>query len=61
MTAMQEKIGEENLQPEPEADETIVRYRDIRKSFGDFEVLKGLDLDIRQGEKITIIGPSGSG
>ena len=60
MTAMQDMIREER-QPETEAAQHIVRYRDIRKSFGDFEVLKGLDLDIRQGEKITIIGPSGSG
>ena len=60
MTAMQDMIREDR-QPETEAAQPIVRYRDIRKSFGDFEVLKGLDLDIRQGEKITIIGPSGSG
>ncbi|WP_413066722.1 ectoine/hydroxyectoine ABC transporter ATP-binding protein EhuA, partial [Siminovitchia sp. 179-K 8D1 HS] len=39
----------------------MVSYRDIRKSFGETEVLKGIDLDIKPGEKITIIGPSGSG
>ncbi|WHY80761.1 ectoine/hydroxyectoine ABC transporter ATP-binding protein EhuA [Siminovitchia fortis] len=62
MAAMQDAIREEvNEAPEPKSDRPIVRYRDIRKSFGDFEVLKGLDLDIEQGEKITIIGPSGSG
>ncbi|WP_280519768.1 ectoine/hydroxyectoine ABC transporter ATP-binding protein EhuA [Siminovitchia terrae] len=62
MTAMQDAIREGvNEMPEPTPDQPIVRYRDIRKSFGDFEVLKGLDLDIKQGEKITIIGPSGSG
>ncbi|RST77694.1 ectoine/hydroxyectoine ABC transporter ATP-binding protein EhuA [Siminovitchia acidinfaciens] len=47
--------------PEAAPDGPVVRYRDIRKSFEDFEVLKGLDLDVKQGEKITIIGPSGSG
>lgn len=62
MTAMQEAIREElNELREPASDQPIVRYRDVRKSFGDVEVLKGLDLDIKQGEKITIIGPSGSG
>ena len=62
MAAMQDAIREEvNEAPEPKSDRPIVRYRDIRKSFGDFEVLKGLDLDIEQGEKITIIGPSCSG
>lgn len=41
--------------------EPIVQYKGIRKSFGQTEVLKGLDLDVKSGEKITIIGPSGSG
>ncbi len=42
-------------------DRPIVRYNNIHKSFGDLEVLKGIDLDIAPGEKIAIIGPSGSG
>lgn len=41
--------------------EPIVRYKDIHKSFGDTEVLKGIDLDIQQGERVSLIGPSGSG
>jgi len=39
----------------------IVQYKDVTKSFGDFEVLKGIDLNIAPSEKICIIGPSGSG
>lgn len=39
----------------------IVEYRDVYKSFGDFEVLKGLNLNIYPGEKVALIGPSGSG
>ncbi|MBM7542914.1 ectoine/hydroxyectoine ABC transporter ATP-binding protein EhuA [Amphibacillus cookii] len=41
--------------------EPIVRYQDVHKSFGDVEVLKGIDLDIFPAEKVAIIGPSGSG
>ncbi|QHS23636.1 ectoine/hydroxyectoine ABC transporter ATP-binding protein EhuA [Virgibacillus sp. MSP4-1] len=39
----------------------IVRYKDVHKSFGEVEVLKGIDLDIAPAEKIALIGPSGSG
>lgn len=44
-----------------ENDEIIVRVEGLQKSFGDLEVLKGIDLDIKEGEKIAIIGPSGCG
>ena len=33
----------------------------VHKSFGDNEVLRGIDLEVRSGEVLTIIGPSGSG
>ena len=39
----------------------IVDIRALRKRFGDLEVLKGIDLDIRRGEVVAIIGKSGSG
>jgi len=39
----------------------IVTFRDVHKSYGDVEVLKGIDLDIAPAEKIALIGPSGSG
>ena len=35
--------------------------RGLRKSFGDAEILKGVDLDLRRGEVVVILGPSGSG
>lgn len=41
--------------------ETIISIKNLHKSFGDNEVLKGIDLDIQQGEVVVIIGPSGSG
>jgi polar amino acid transport system ATP-binding protein len=39
----------------------LVRYRDVQKSYGELEVLRGIDLDIHRGETVTLIGPSGSG
>ena len=39
----------------------MITVKNLKKSFGDNEVLKGIDYEIKQGEKIVIIGPSGSG
>jgi polar amino acid transport system ATP-binding protein len=39
----------------------MLRAEAVRKSFGDHEVLKGIDLEIAQGEVICLIGASGSG
>ncbi|WP_136685806.1 amino acid ABC transporter ATP-binding protein [Falsirhodobacter xinxiangensis] len=39
----------------------FLELREIRKSFGDNEVLKGVSLDVAQGEVVSIIGASGSG
>jgi glutamine transport system ATP-binding protein len=38
-----------------------VEIRDLHKSFGDNEVLRGIDLDVEAGEVVCIIGPSGGG
>ena len=40
---------------------SIVSIKDIRKSFGAIEVLKGVSLDVAKGACVCIIGPSGSG
>jgi ABC-type polar amino acid transport system ATPase subunit len=39
----------------------MIRIEGLHKSFGSLEVLKGIDLHIRPGEVLVIIGPSGSG
>ena len=42
-------------------DDVILSVKDLTKSFGDVQVLKGIDLDVHKGEVIAIIGPSGCG
>ena len=39
----------------------ILEIKDMRKSFGDLEVLKGISFSVEEGEVVSIIGPSGSG
>ena len=39
----------------------MIKVRDLHKSFGSLDVLKGIDLEVEKGEVIVIIGPSGSG
>ena len=39
----------------------LVKIEGLRKSFGDLEILNGIDLEVQRGEVVSIIGPSGSG
>ena len=39
----------------------LFEMKDIKKSFGDLDVLKGISLTVEEGEVLSIIGPSGSG
>ena len=39
----------------------IIHVSDLHKSFGDNEVLKGIDCDVEPQEVVCVIGPSGSG
>ncbi len=43
------------------ADQAAVRTDAVRKSYGAVEVLRGIDLEVRQGEVTCLVGPSGSG
>lgn len=42
-------------------DKILIKIDNLKKSFGDNEVLRGISQEIRKGEKVVIIGPSGSG
>lgn len=39
----------------------MIKVTGLKKSFGELEVLKGIDQHIQKGEKVVVIGPSGSG
>ena len=39
----------------------MIEIKNLRKSFGELQVLKGIDAEIKQGECVCVIGPSGSG
>jgi polar amino acid transport system ATP-binding protein len=41
--------------------EPLIKARNVRKHFGQLQVLKGISLDVHPGEVLCIIGPSGSG
>lgn len=44
-----------------EKPEAVIRIEDLKKSFGDNAVLRGVDLNVNRGEVVVILGPSGSG
>ena len=39
----------------------MIEVKGLKKSFGDLEILKGIDINIEKGEKVVVIGASGSG
>ena len=39
----------------------MLRVENLKKTYGETEVLKGISCEIKDGEKIVVLGPSGSG
>jgi general L-amino acid transport system ATP-binding protein len=46
---------------EIDTDHPIILFEDVHKWFGDFHVLKGINIEIDKGEVVVVFGPSGSG
>jgi phospholipid/cholesterol/gamma-HCH transport system ATP-binding protein len=42
-------------------DNTVIKIRGVEKSFADYDVLRGIDLDLYQGENLVVLGRSGTG
>ncbi|HEX8226488.1 MAG TPA: ATP-binding cassette domain-containing protein [Candidatus Saccharimonadales bacterium] len=42
-------------------DEHVIKVRDLRKSYGDNQVLKGIDLNVKKGTMLALLGPNGAG
>jgi general L-amino acid transport system ATP-binding protein len=56
------EVGRSNVEAAPDADEAIaIQLIGLNKWFGDFHVLRDIDLEVARGEKIVVCGPSGSG
>ena len=43
------------------SDESVISIRNLRKSFGDLHVLRGIDLEVMRGENVAVLGRSGTG
>ena len=41
--------------------DSIIQIKNVNKWFGDFQVLKNIDLSVEKNKKIVVCGPSGSG
>ena len=57
-------IDDENvntLQSAKDSSQEIIKIQGMHKWFGDFHVLKNINLKVLKGERIVICGPSGSG
>ena len=58
---MNESAPQAPAKPAAGGKDVFVSLQGVWKSFGELEVLRGVDLDVLQGEVVVIIGPSGSG
>ncbi|MEO6150705.1 MAG: ATP-binding cassette domain-containing protein [Mucilaginibacter sp.] len=50
-----------NAAPNIDPNHSVIKIRGLEKSFGDYDVLRGIDLDLYQGENLVVLGRSGTG
>ncbi len=61
MSTPQETVAEATAPKLAVSDEVVIRIEDMNKWYGQFHVLKDINLKVNRGERIVICGPSGSG
>jgi general L-amino acid transport system ATP-binding protein len=61
MTATMEAVGPDRNKMTVSETDVAIEIRDMNKWYGDFHVLRDIDLKVMRGERIVIAGPSGSG
>ena len=42
-------------------DEVLLKVSNLKKNYGDIEALRGIDLEVKNGEVVVVLGPSGCG
>lgn len=52
---------QEKIETASSSDEPVIEIKDLNKWYGNFHVLKNINLNVKKGERIVICGPSGSG
>lgn len=58
---MEESVGEDRVVQEAMEQEARIRLRNVHRSFGTKPVLRGVNLDVRKGETVVVVGRSGEG
>ncbi len=61
MSSIASSATDQNQNHSVENNDTILVIQDLHKKFGELEVIRGISLDVKKGEVISIIGASGSG
>ena len=61
MANVEQAAGEQRLESTIDTSDSTISIRGMHKWFGDFHVLKDINLEVKRGERIVICGPSGSG